>query len=66
VKLGVFREMVGLEVIRPEHPEVVLDELGALLFDRDGPGLEDLVVRGVELLHTPFDRVGFDPGLRGS
>src|ERR1035438_1583601 len=55
VKLGVLREMVGLEVVRPEHPEVVLDEVGALFFDRDGPRLEDLVIRGVELFHDGFD-----------
>jgi len=55
--------MFGLEVVRPEHPEVVLDEVGALLFDQDGPGLEDLVGGGVELLHDGFDRFGFDPRL---
>ena len=65
VELGVLRQMLGLEVVRPKDPEVVLDEVGALLFDQDGPGLEGVVGRGVELLHGRLHRLGFDPRLGG-
>ena len=50
VELRVLLEVRGLEVVRPEHPQVVLDELGPLLLDEDRPGLEDRVVRRVVLL----------------
>ena len=44
VQLGVLLEVRGLEVVGPQHPEVVLDQLGPLLLDQDGAGAEDRVL----------------------
>ena len=60
---GVLLQVLGLEVVGPQDPQVVLDQVGPLLLDEDGPALEDLVVRGVELLHAPLHRLGLDAGL---
>ncbi len=51
------------EVVGPQHPQVVLDQFGPLLLDEDGPGLEHVVVRPVELLHARLDRFRLDAGL---
>ena len=40
VQLRVLLEVRGLEVVGPQHPQVVLDQLGALLLDEDRAGLE--------------------------
>ena len=40
VQLGVLLEVLGLEVVGPQHPQVVLDQVGPLLLDEDGPLLE--------------------------
>jgi len=53
---GVLLEVLGLEVVGPQHPQVMLDQIGPLLFDDDGPLLEDRVVRAVELLHARLHR----------
>ena len=44
VQLGVLLEVRGLEVVGPQHPQVVLDQLGALLLDQDRAGAEVGVV----------------------
>ena len=44
VQLRVLLEVRRLEVVGPQHPEVVLDELGALLLDEDRADLEVRVV----------------------
>jgi len=50
VKSGVLRQIdSGLEVSPSRAPRGVLDEVGALLFDQDGPGLEDLSWTAFEL-----------------
>src|SRR3954467_11995537 len=38
VQLGVLLEVRWLEVVGPQHPQVVLDQLGALLLDQHGAG----------------------------
>ena len=50
VQVGVLLEVLGLEVVGPEHPQVVLHEVGALLLDQRGAVLEDRVVRALVLL----------------
>ena len=40
VQLRVLLEVRRLEVVGPQHPQVVLDQLGALLLDDDGAGPE--------------------------
>src|SRR4051794_13512209 len=64
VELRVLLEVRRLEVVRPEHPEVVLDELGPLLLDQDGARPEVGVARGVRLLDDHLDGLGLDPRLR--
>ena len=45
VEVGVLLEVLGLEVVGPQHPEVVLDHVGPLFLDDDGPLPERLVLR---------------------
>jgi hypothetical protein len=63
VQLRVLLEVRRLEVVGPEHPEVVLDELGPLLLDQDRPGAELRVGVRLVLLGDRLDRLGLDPGL---
>src|SRR5436309_3439020 len=65
VDLGVLLHVLGLEVVRPQHPEVVLDQLGPLLLDHDGPVPEDGIVALLVLLGDGLDRLGLDAGLSG-
>ena len=65
VQLRVLLEVRRLEVVGPQHPEVVLDQLGALLLDQDGAGAEVGVVVVGDLLDDRLDRLGLDAGLRG-
>ena len=65
VDAGVLLEVLGLEVVVPEHVEVVLDELGALLLDVDAARPEQLVVAGLVLLDDAQARLGLDSGLLG-
>src|SRR6185312_4475489 len=53
------------EVVGPQHPQVVLDELGALLLDEQRPGAELRILVRLVLLSNGFDRLGLDPRLRG-
>src|SRR3984957_18100991 len=63
VQLRVLLEVRRLEVVRPQHPQVVLDELGALLLDKDGASPERRVlVRGV-LLRDRLDGLRLDKRL---
>src|SRR5207244_9394303 len=48
--LGVFLDVLGLEVVAPEDVDVVLRELGPLFLDDDRSSFEQLVVRSEE--HT--------------
>src|SRR4051794_12641431 len=63
VQLWVLLEVRGLEVVGLQHPQVVLDQVGAGLLDQDGAHLEDLVVAALVLLLDGLDRLGLDPGL---
>src|SRR5205814_1046983 len=63
VEFGVLLEVLGLEVVGPQHPEVVLAELSPLLLDEDGPLLEHLVIAVLELLGDGLRRLGLDAGL---
>src|SRR5664279_69193 len=64
VELRVLREVRGLEVVGPEHPEVVLDQVGPLLLDGQGAGAEGRVVIALVLLLDHPHRLGLDAGLR--
>jgi hypothetical protein len=56
-------EVLGLEVVVPEHIEVVLDQLGALFLDGDRPGpVGDVLVSGV-FLDDAVAGLGLDAGL---
>src|SRR3712207_7348252 len=50
VQLRVLLEVRGLEVVGPQHPQVVLDQLSPLLLDEQGPGTELRVGVGLVLL----------------
>ncbi len=63
-RFGYFSKCGGLEVVGPQHPEVVLDELGALLLDDQRAGAELRVGVRLVLLADRLDRFGLDPGLR--
>src|SRR5690606_86464 len=64
VQLRVLLEVGRLEVVGPQHPQVLLDQLGALLLDQNRPGAELGVLVGRVLLGDRLDRLGPDPGLR--
>src|SRR5690349_1985393 len=63
VQLRVLLEVRGLEVVGPQHPQVVLHEVGALLLDLDRAGAEIDVVVALVLLLDGLDRLGFDARL---
>src|SRR5689334_18536161 len=65
VQLRVLLEVRGLEVVGPQHPEVVLDQLGALLLDDHRAGAEVGVVVVGQLADDGLDRLGLDAGLSG-
>src|SRR5207248_10667012 len=46
VQLGVLLEVRRLEVVGPQHPQVVLDQLRPLLLDHNGAGAESGVAVG--------------------
>ena len=62
-RFGYFSKCGGLEVVGPQHPQVVLDQLGALLLDDQGAGAELRVGVGLVLLADGLDRLGLDAGL---
>src|SRR6185437_13068634 len=64
VELRVFLEVRGLEVVGPQHPQVVLDQLGPLLLDDQRPRPIHRVLVLLVLLHDRLDRLSLDPGLR--
>jgi hypothetical protein len=63
VQVGELLEVLGLEVVGPQHPQVMLDQLATLLLDDDGALPEQRVVGGVVLLDDLGHRLGLDPGL---
>src|SRR3954471_17631703 len=63
VQLRVLLEVRRLEVVRPQHPQVVLDQVGPLLLDQDRPGAERRVLIGLVLLLDGLDGLGLDAGL---
>ena len=65
VQLRVLLEVRRLEVVGPQHPEVVLDELGALLLDEHRARAEVGVVVVGHLGDDRLDRLGLDAGLGG-
>jgi hypothetical protein len=64
MQLRVLLEVRRLEVVGPEHPEVVLDQLRPLLLDDQRSGAELRIVARLVLLGDRLDRLGLDPGLR--
>src|SRR5699024_9843944 len=65
VQVGVLLEVRRLEVVGPEHPQVLLDELRALLLDEDRTGAEVGVVVVGDLGDDALDRLCLDAGLGG-
>src|SRR5829696_7277741 len=65
VQLRVLLEVRCLEVVGPQHPQVVLDQLRTLLLDDQGPGTEHRVLVLLVLLHDGLDRLSLDASLRG-
>src|SRR5580693_7385946 len=64
VQLRVLLEVRRLEVVGPQHPQVVLDQLRTLFLD-DYATLPELRVRVLlVLLNDGLDRFGLDPRLR--
>src|SRR3954452_23742197 len=63
VQLRVLLEVRRLEVVGPQHPQVVLDQVRALLLDQDGAGAEDRVLVGLVLLLDGLDGLRLDAGL---
>ena len=63
MQIGILLEVRGLEVVGPQHPEVVLDQFCALLLDEQGSGAEVGVVVALQLLADCLDRLGLDSGL---
>src|SRR3954470_4473341 len=64
VQLRVLLEVRRLEVVGPQNPEVVLDQLGPLLLDEQSAGAEDRVLVALVLLADGLHRLRFDAGLR--
>src|SRR5215469_6701645 len=65
VQLRVLREVRRLEVVRPEHPQMVLNELGPLLLNDEAAGAELWVGVVLVLLDNGFYGLGLDARLRG-
>src|SRR5215212_2659644 len=63
VQLGVLLEVRRLEVVGPQHPQVVLDEVRALLLDDQRALAERRVVVALVLLLDGLHRLGLDAGL---
>ena len=58
--VGVLLEVLGLEVVAPQHVDVVLGQLGALLLDDEAAGAEHVVGRRVVLLDDAVARLRLD------
>src|ERR1035437_9143276 len=65
VEVRELLQVLDLEVVGPEDPEVVLDQVATLFFDDRGADLEVSITRRVVLLHASLYRLRFDPRLRG-
>jgi hypothetical protein len=65
VQVGVLLEVLGLEVVVPQHREVVLGQRGAVVDDLECAGPEDRVLVGQELLLHGLDGLRLDAGLGG-
>src|SRR5207253_2398215 len=65
VQVRILLEVLGLEVVRPEHPQMMLHEVRPLFLDRDGALAEFGVVRSLVLLLARLDGLGLDASLRG-
>src|SRR6266702_12375 len=64
VQLRVLVEVRRLEVVGPQHPQVVLDQLGTLFLDEDRAGPELGVRVLLVLFRDGLDGFRLDPGLR--
>src|SRR6266700_4229707 len=65
VQLRVLLEVRRLEVVGPQHPQVVLDKLGALLLDDDRASPESRVLIGGVLFRDRLDGLRLDQRLGG-
>src|SRR5439155_12020997 len=63
VQVRELLEMLRLEVVMPQHVDVVLGEFGSLLLDDDASGAEELVGTGGVLLDDLVAGLCLDPGL---
>src|SRR6266567_7771001 len=64
VQLGILLEVRRLEVVGPQHPEVMLDQLGTLFLDNQRAGPELGVRVLLVLFRDGLDGFCLDPGLR--
>src|SRR5215470_6623867 len=64
MELRVLLEVRRLEVVGPQHPQVVLDQFGPLFLDDQRAGLERWVVAVLVLLADGLDGLGLDACLR--
>src|SRR3954463_10480299 len=64
VELRVLLEVRRLEVVGPQHPQVVLHELRTLLLDEQRASAEDGVLVALVLLADRLDRLRLDARLR--
>src|SRR3954451_21034742 len=64
VQVGVLLEVRRLEVVGPQHPQMVLHELGPLLLDEQRASAEDGVLVALVLLADRLHRLGLDARLR--
>ena len=64
VQVGVRSQVLGLKVVSPKNPKVVLHEVGSLFFDERCTYFEIGVARRGVLFHARFDGLRFEFGLR--
>ena len=64
VQVGMRSQVLGLKVVSPKNPKVVLHEVGSLFFDERCTYFEIGVARRGVLFHARFDGLSFEFGLR--
>src|SRR5215212_2572834 len=64
VQVRVLLEVLGLEIVGPQHPQVLLDQVRSLFLDDDGALAEHIVVGALVLLLTRLHGLGLDARLR--
>lgn len=65
MQVGELLQVLWLEVVSPQNPEVLLDHVGPLFLDHEGPGDEVMVIGSSDFFLRSLDTLGFDPCLCG-